>query len=363
MNLRHYLTAINALAIILFIGLFIFGNLALFNIAYVAVFFFAALRTLTTKANKRSKLILVIAYTIVLAMQLTFCTQVVFAENAPFFEQTFRRLFGVLMLLLPLVVSRYISVGKYSHFYLPSIQEIATVSFAQLHSNSDLIISAIDGFDKVGKSLSADNLKTIIEDLPRHDSFRYINNGSLTPEYFEEAMKSFNDPYIYIVISSTGSAASEIISVFTQKQYNHASLAFDRGLKTIISYNGGERVYPPGLNHEMLEFFNKKPDASIIVYKLSCTYEQKQAILNKVEEINRNGSAYNMIGLVFKYSHKPNIMFCSQFVYKMLQIAELAYFNKKGDHVTPTDLIEQDYYRKLQFDYEIHLNHGTKTGL
>ena len=118
--------------------------------------------------------------------------------------------------------------------------------------------------------MSSDNLKSVLDDLPRHDSFRYINNGSLTAEYFAEAAKSLADPHVYIVISNTVSVASEIISVFTQRQYNHASLSFDRELRTIISYNGGERVYPPGLNHEMITFFNKKPGASILIYSLDC---------------------------------------------------------------------------------------------
>lgn len=46
-------------------------------------------------------------------------------------------------------------------------------------------------------------------------------------------------------------------------------------------------------------------------------------------------------------------MFCSQFVYKMLQIADIAYFNKEPGHVQPTDFIELDYHRKLEYVSEI----------
>jgi hypothetical protein len=250
-------------------------------------------------------------------------------------------------------VSRYTSVGKYSRFYLPSLQDISTISFAELKSGADVIAQAAKTIERAGESLSLENIRAVAEDLPRHDSFRYINEGSLTDEYFAEARKSLEDPFLYVVVSRTGSPASEIISVFTQKQYNHASLSFDRELKTIVSYNGGERVYPPGLNGEILEFFRKKQDSSILVYRIACERAQKERVLEKVEEINRDGSAYNMLGLVLKYSHKPNIMFCSQFVYRMLELAGLAYFERKSSGVKPTDLIEQDYYRKLSFDYEI----------
>jgi hypothetical protein len=253
-------------------------------------------------------------------------------------------------------VSRYISAGRYSVFYLPSAQEAAIISFAELKAGRDRIRRALSKIGRAGKSISPENMKDIISDLPRHDSFQYINNGSLTPEYFTEAYKSLNDPYIYIVISNTGSAASEIISVFTQKQYNHASLSFDGELDTVVSYNGGERVYPPGLNREMLDFFNKKQDASILVYRLPCSVGQKRLMIKKVEELNREGNAYNMLGLVLKYSHKPNIMFCSQFVYRMLRLAGLTYFDKDSGRVRPTDFIELDYYKKLQFVYELKLN-------
>jgi hypothetical protein len=114
-----------------------------------------------------------------------------------------------------------------------------------------------------------------------------------------------------------------------QESLSKENIDIDKNLKTVISYNGGERVYPPGLNMEMVKYFNKKKDSSIIVYSMPITFEKKKAIIDKVNEINRLGNAYNLIGLVFKFSFKPNIMFCSQLVYKMLKIAEINYFDKK----------------------------------
>jgi len=281
---------------------------------------------------------------------------VVFGHSGSLADMFFRRFFGILLLLIPLVVSRYVSVGKYARLYLPSVQDIATISFSELNDYKNRMSITALALDKMNKSFSKDNLLEVIIDLPRHSSFKYINNGSLTDEYFIAAEAAISDPYMYIIISNTGSAASDIISVFTKKQFNHASLSFDSDLQTIISYNGGERVYPPGLNHEMVEFYSKKSDASIIVYKLPCTRNQKEALLGKVREINQHGSAYNILGLVIKYSHKPNIMFCSQFVYQMLKLAGLSYFDAKDGMVQPTDLVELDYYRKLEFAYEIVLS-------
>ncbi len=83
------------------------------------------------------------------------------------------------------------------------------------------------------------------------------------------------------MISSTGTSSSELISVFTRKDYNHASLSFDRELKTILSYNGGGNVYPPGLNREQLEYFHRKEDASMLVYSLEATREKKSIVLDR----------------------------------------------------------------------------------
>jgi hypothetical protein len=338
-------------------GFVVYGNTALFALAYITVFVFVSARTIMSHTVKKIKICLITAYLAVVVMQLTVCATIVFAdgmETRP--DVVFRKLFGLVMLLLPLFANRYVSSGKHTDIYLPSAQDAATVSFAEINALVGGVVSAVDIVRKTGKSLSVENIKTVIGDLPRHDSFRYINNMSLTPAYFVRAEESLDDGHIYIIISNTGSSASEIISVFTQKKYNHASLSFDRDLNTIISYNGGERVYPPGLNSETLEFFRKKEDASILVYAMPCARGQKRLMLDKIAEINREGSAYNMMGLFLKYSYKPNIMFCSQFVYKMLQIAGLAYFAKKDGAVTPMDLIEMDYYKKLTFVNEIKLN-------
>lgn len=355
MNAKPYLMTINILLMLLGAAVFLYGNLGMFIMIYTAVFIFTIIRTCLISSKKLLKIFLIIAFLTVYVVQLNASGQLIGAivQQTPEWEALLRRFFCVALTLLPVVISRYITIGKYAQFYLPSLQEMATVSFAQAKANADQLAEVVGTITTTGKNLSQDNLKEIMQDLPRHDSFRYINDGSLTDAYFEKAAQSLADPYLYIVVSSTGSAASELISIFTQKQYNHASLSFDKELETIISYNGGERVYPPGLNHEMISFFNKKPDASILVYRLSCKIAQKKKILNKIEEINKEGSAYNMMGLVTKYSHKPNIMFCSQFVYQMLRMAGLAYFDKKDGTVRPTELIELDYRRRLEFVYEI----------
>lgn len=162
-----------------------------------------------------------------------------------------------------------------------------------------------------------------------------------------------DDEYIYLVVAKTKTAPSEVIGLFTNKQYNHISISFDQELLTAISYNGGEKILPPGLNPELLGRLTQNNGSAVMVYKLPATGRQKRIILDKIKEINTEGSAYNLLGLVFKFSYKPNIMFCSQFIYTMLKIADLNYFEYNAANVKPMDFVELDYHRKLEFVYEI----------
>jgi len=336
-------------------GLVFFGNVPIFVATYVVLFVFVTARVVLTPGDRSTKAWLIISYIAVVVLQIVMIANFTLGygvtEGAGYL---FRRLLAVGTLLLPVLVSRYVVAGKYGHFHMPSVEDATTIGISSIFSAHEIIKRATLVANDTKKKLCAKNLKEGAIELMRHDSFNYINNGSLNSSYFERAAQSMSDPNIYIIISKTGSPVSEIISIFTQKQYNHASLSFDADLQTIISYNGGERVYPPGLNAEMLEHLQKTDDARILVYSLPCPPEKKQMMLDKIAEINAEGSAYNMIGLFVNRSHKPNIMYCSQFVYTMLHYAEIAHFTKPNSKVVnPTDLVEQDYYKKLTFVKEI----------
>ena len=166
-------------------------------------------------------------------------------------------------------------------------------------------------------------------DLTRHNCFRYCNRGSLSSAYFAQATAALSDGYIYLALTHSNSPAGEVIGLFTGRAYNHISLAFDRALKTLVSYNGGEGGEAPGLNPETLKGLAERKGASVRVYRLAATRHQKQIMLKRLRKINQEGSAYNLLGLLFPMSCQPNIMFCSQFVYAMLRLAGAALFSKE----------------------------------
>jgi hypothetical protein len=329
------------------------NSIGLFSVTYVFTNVYLIIKKILSKTTKQNKFLSTILYLMIMTVQLVFNATVIFSENNNVIISFISRFIGIIIVLMPFWIDEGIFYNKDFSSKLLSVQDITTFTFSEIKDNMNNIKEIIN---KTGKNLSKEKLNELLQDIPRHNSFRYINKGSLTDEYFNVAYQTLNDLNIYIIVSNTGSPASEIISLFTKKIYNHASLSFDKDLKTIISYNGGERIYPPGMNMEIIEYFNKKPDSSIIVYSLPITLEKKRAIIEKIKLINKEGNAYNLLGLVFKFSFKPNIMFCSQFVYKILKEVNIHYFKKRDDNIKPTDLIELDYHRKLKYEYEIKFN-------
>lgn len=220
----------------------------------------------------------------------------------------------------------------------------------------------INLYDNSRDALNRKNIKYLVAEIPRHGYIRYTSQYNLPNEFFALSHKAIDeDNNLYIILSKTGSPASEVISLFTHNNFNHLSLSFDRDLKTMVSYNGGNNLQDPGLNIEDLNSLQQKEDSHVLVYSLKASKVQQLKILKQIKKINNEGSAYNILGLITSHSIRPNMMFCSQFVYSMLQEAGLTFFEALHGEVKPTDFIEKDYQQKLKFEYEIgHSNSVSK---
>jgi hypothetical protein len=336
---------------ILLATLFVSNSVILFELTYLFINLSLIIYTFSMGNSKGNKIFSLLIYSMIFIFQSVFNNTVIFSENVNTIPSVIYRIIGLMLVPMPFIVGHLFSEIKNNNF--PSVENMKVFTFNEIAENINSVKRIIE---KSQRTLSKENIDELKNDLPRHNSFRYVNKGSLANEYFELAYDTLNDSKIYIIISNTGSPASEIISMFTKKQYNHASLSFDKELKTIISYNGGEKLYPPGLNMETIKYFNKKKDSSVIVYSLGINTEKKRTIIDEIKRINEQGSAYNLFGLVLKHSFKPNIMFCSQFVYKMLRIVGINYFEKEDGQITPADLIELDYEKKLKYEYKIKFN-------
>ncbi len=332
-------------AIILLVGIFVYwiDSYILFNITYIASFIFILLRIIVSTSGLKSKIISIVIFALIMIVQILFNTLVTYNNYS---AHNILKASGIIMFILPFIVC---VLGYYPQNYIRSFNEFTDTSYSQFMEAGCKIKLLMNEMAKKKNALSKENIKIMFDDLHRHNSFGYINHQTLTPLYFEKAYKTLDNGYVYIVLTNSKSISSGIIGVFTNREYNHISIAFDETLDTIVSYNGGERILPPGLNPEILMNMYRNSGASVITYKLAANKEQKQKIIDEIYKINEAGSAYNVIGLVFKKSLKPNIMFCSQFVYTMLDLAELSYFSECPCKVKPTDFIEKDYQRKLEY--------------
>lgn len=342
-----------AIIVLICTALYWNGDYVVYMLTYIFAFVFLLCYAAFAASTITEKIAQVMVYALILAAQILFSVLVMrptFGTGQLF---VLYRLLGVLIVFAPFLIRQVWFCRHTNRCIAPSVQDWAALSYSQLLQDQELIAEKIAAIQKNGKLLSKSCLREIVEDLPRHDSFSYINHGSLTNEYFETAAASLNDGYLYLVITKSKSPSSEVIGLFTNQPYNHVSISFDRDLQTIISYNGGDKVEPPGLNPELLKGLTRRSGSVVLLYRLPAAPEQKRIILNKVHEINSEGSAYNLLGLLFKFSYQPNIMFCSQFTYTMLELAGLNYFKKAAAHVQPADFVELDYHRNLEFITEI----------
>ncbi len=312
----------------------------------------AVLAILTTESNKQ-RIAAVISYTLLLPIQLSYIVFAVNGRESSTVSHTMIMILLYLMLIFSFSLVNFLEMRNYNHYFFHNGGNTNVLPFSELNKFTEALREKKELLDKASGMLTRKNIVEIADEIKRSNSFSYINNGTLTEEYFNILDNTLDDESVYIVLSDTGSVPSQIISLFTEKSHNHVSISFDKELRTLISYNGGERVNPPGLNSEMLKFLAKKKNAVIYVYKLSVSRAQKLKMINKINEINENGSAYNLLGLILKKSYKPNIMYCSQFVYTLLEYADATYFTKDRNNIKPTDLVELDYHKKLSFVYEI----------
>lgn len=329
------------------------GTLTSFILIYIFVFIFIMLFTTFSSSTILQKIIKIIVFAIVLVSQILLNVYIVDKFLDIRIIIYFARLFAVILIYIPFIIERKLFYHYRKSFFESSEKDQEFLPYSFFLYDTDNLFESLKTVAKAGKVFSKINIKEIKANFSRHSSFNYVNKNGLTDDYFKKANEYLDNGVIYIMITRSKTVPSEIIGLFTNKPYNHVSIAFDDNFYTAVSYNGGQNITQPGLNSEQIESLLKNKDSSLIVYTLKATREQKQIIIDKLKEINESGSAYNLLGLVTKKSFKPNIMFCSQFVYTMLQLANLNYFDKKPINVLPTDFVELDYYRKLKFYKEV----------
>ncbi|WP_186321434.1 hypothetical protein [Bacillus sp. FJAT-22090] len=126
---------------------------------------------------------------------------------------------------------------------------------------------------------------------------------------------------IYIVLSNTGTLFSKAIGMYTRKEMNHASVAFDEELSEMYSFGRKNKNNPfkgGFIKEEPSEGLLAK--ATCAIYKCQVSIKEYNRMRNKIRcmEHQKELYRYNLIGLFGVAMNikieRENAFFCSQFV-------------------------------------------------
>lgn len=135
---------------------------------------------------------------------------------------------------------------------------------------------------------------------------------------------------IYIVLTDTGTLLSKAIGMYTRKDLNHASIAFDEQLTEIYSF-GRKQQYNPFIGGFVRENVAEGifQEAECAVYRCEVSMEAYMRIRQKIVqfELNQRDYKYNFIGLfgvaLNREIRRKRAFFCSQFVATVMQESEM----------------------------------------
>lgn len=143
---------------------------------------------------------------------------------------------------------------------------------------------------------------------------------------------------VFIVLTEGKALISKIIKKATNNIYSHSSISFDPSLKTMYSFLTG------GIQTENIE--NVKDGRRIGVYSFFVEEDKYNNIKRNIKYYmdNKDKTHYSVLNLITYLLHiKMNMdwnMICSQFVDKMLKLAEIDLSKKDSSQVSPADFSE-----------------------
>lgn len=115
----------------------LFGNLPIFVIVTVGIAAYLIVRgALNPQYTVRQKVLLGVTYGFAMVLQIVFDVNGVFI---PGWGHIVMRVIAAAILPLPLLLERLVIRNKTDAFYLPSLSELATISFAEFEKNKTKI--------------------------------------------------------------------------------------------------------------------------------------------------------------------------------------------------------------------------------
>jgi len=174
---------------------------------------------------------------------------------------------------------------------------------------------------------------------------------------FESTDLKENTEPVFVMLTHTGTALSNIIKKFTGVPYSHASISFDSSMKQMYSMGRKYKSNPiigvfvkEDINAGLYKVVEEK--ATYSLYVTFVTPEEKFAMLAKLEELSSMHAIkelkYSFLGLLY---NKLNIakdrgdkFFCSEFVAVILESGK-NFFNKHTSLVRPYDYAKHKEFK------------------
>ena len=99
---------------------------------------------------------------------------------------------------------------------------------------------------------------------------------------------------LYLVLTDTGTLFTRLIKRYTKKPYNHASLAFDKGLRHVYSF-GRKKPHQPFIGGFVKEDLRTGlfTNAKGIIYRLPVTGEEYEAVYHYIKKIEAEKHLYH----------------------------------------------------------------------
>lgn len=155
---------------------------------------------------------------------------------------------------------------------------------------------------------------------------------------------------IYIVLTHSGTVVSEIIKVYTRREYSHIYISLDEELNEMYSFGRIHSYFilPGGLVIDNFEskFYNRFENTTYSVYKIGISEEQRLKLENELMEMkqNRRKYGYNILGVITATIGLPlereDKYFCSQFVAGVLDKSGIDIVDKPYGLVRPMDFVD-----------------------
>lgn len=159
----------------------------------------------------------------------------------------------------------------------------------------------------------------------------------------EESTNSNNKKAVNIVLVQGNSLLGKTIRKVQGTEFSHASISLDEDLKRIYSFN--MRDGNNGLTYESVKAYIEDGVSKMGVYTFLVSdkvYKQLEKILDNFN-LYKNKTKYSVLNLLtipFNIDLDLDMkMVCSEFVDKLLKLAEIDLTNKKSSLVSPKDFI------------------------